>query len=243
MDELPREARALIEQARSWDGPPDDARARVRRNVALAVTAAAAGSSASHASAQQSALWSGATAKLRWLACAAVLGGGALLLRQSMTAAPAARKPAPTQELSVPQPTAAPAVSPGTTAAPTLPSDASPLPESPSMPLPAASQNRAQPRAAASGPTHLAAEMALLHEVSQALNQGELARAGALLREHRQRFSRGQLSAEREGLRVLAQCMGHEAHASERASVYLRRAPDGVLAARIENACAAGKQP
>jgi hypothetical protein len=111
------------------------------------------------------------------------------------------------------------------------------------MRLPTESPSRVQMRADASGPTHLAAEMALLHEVSQALNEGELARAGALLREHQQRFSRGQLRAEREALRVLAQCMGHEAHASERARVYLRRAPDGVLAARIENACAVRNQP
>jgi hypothetical protein len=163
-----------------------------------------------------------------------VLGGGALLLlRQPTSVTPATRKPAPTQQLSVPEVSAPPVVSSGTT----------PLPEPTSMPLPTEPAGRARPRQDASGPTHLAAEMALLHEVSQALNQGELARAQKLLREHQTRFSRGQLRAEREGLGVLAQCMGHEARASEQARLYLRRAPDGVLAARIENACATRKQP
>jgi hypothetical protein len=246
MDELPDEARALLERARSWEVPPDGARARVRRNVALVVTGAAAGSTASQTSAQWSAfkgaLWTGAAAKLRLLACVAVLaGGGALLLRQSASGTAASRKPAPTQ-LSVPQPSAAP----------TLASDSTPSSDTEAAPAPAEAavrvqQQRVEPKTSkrldADSHTHLGAEMALLHEVSQALNQHELTRARSLLREHQARFAHGQLRAEREGLGVLAQCMAHAPHASEQARNYLRRAPDGVLAARIEGACAPKAQP
>ena len=97
----------------------------------------------------------------------------------------------------------------------------------------------AQPPSAADAA--LSAEMDLLSQASAALNAGDAAAARALLTTHRARYRDGQLRQERQALEVLARCVANEPGAGVAARAYLRRVPDGILAARIESACATSR--
>jgi len=132
-----------------------------------------------------------------------------------------------------------------------FPSAALPTPE----PLPTAalvpkSMARAEPetvaaghekvgrRHAANGPT-LERELPLLQSAQEALRNGDVDRALALLDLHARRFPEGMLAPERRAVHAMAVCRksGRAAGQAE-ANEFLREAPGSPLAARVRAVCA-----
>ena len=82
----------------------------------------------------------------------------------------------------------------------------------------------------------LRAEVAWLANAEAALRARDAEAALRVLSAERQRFERGQLRDERRALQLIALCMlGRDV--SEPLQRYLEGAADGVLVARVRNAC------
>ncbi|HEX2730855.1 MAG TPA: hypothetical protein VHM70_04590 [Polyangiaceae bacterium] len=81
-------------------------------------------------------------------------------------------------------------------------------------------------------------DLRLLREASQALRQGDSARAQSLLNEHKERFPDSVVANERRGLGLLARC-GSEPSASLRAEAerYLTQFPSSPVAESIRKQC------
>jgi hypothetical protein len=247
MDELPPRARALLELAKDGHDPPDAAaRARVRRRLAVAVTAAALGGApATKVGAAQSAgiskgLWGAWFGAKGWVAAALVIAGvsGVALTAVRRGAAPApsaattaAREPQPvrlTQSITPPRPQLS---------AP-LPAQPSSEASVPPRVVPKAGRRLAEGTRRVVAPSGLARERALLARAAERLAQGDVSAARALLDEHSSSFRRPQLREEREGLLVLARCLEDPSAARAQAQQFIARAPASVLIARIASACA-----
>jgi hypothetical protein len=267
MDELPKNAQEILALAREAHQPPPEARERVRAAVAVAIAAggiatastassAAAASGGAGTSAVKAGLFAGATGKLLIAGgVVAAIGAGTVAVRQ-MQRAPAIETSASTQAHPHPRTIATPStktpVSPQATTdtpANALTPTAADLPATNAQVPREARANAATTR----GPKvlhrkepatgDLGAEMTLLANAERALERGDVAAAHAALEQHRQKFEHGQLREERKGLEVLARCVSHEPKAAERARAYLKAAPEGVLAARIEAACGLKEAP
>jgi hypothetical protein len=250
MDELPSNARAMLELARDGHDPPDDsARARVRRRVALALAAPAVagalggGKSATSAGAAAGGArgiggsWLGVKG---WVAAALVVAGvgGATIIASNRSsdprpAAPAADARAQAPAAEVAQPAPDPQPRPAAQASSAESAGAVPVASSGRRP---GRNARGALRAGAS--MDLTRETELLSRAAQLLTQRDVAGARALLDEHRRSFRRPLLREEREGLLVLGRCVEDPSAAREQARVFLARAPASVLVARIASACA-----
>jgi hypothetical protein len=170
-------------------------------------------------------------ARWRWLGVAAALAVATLAAAvesRHRAAAPAppvgsAQSAQATVELPAPQPAprAQPAESAESTQSPTVASAAAPRP----------ALTRAQ---------GYALELKLLQPARAALNRGDDATALAAIAEHERRFPNGQLSEEREGLRVFALLgAGRTAEACRAATAFRRRFSHSMLLSRMNAACGA----
>ncbi|HEX4338589.1 MAG TPA: hypothetical protein VH062_21940 [Polyangiaceae bacterium] len=91
-------------------------------------------------------------------------------------------------------------------------------------------------------PSSLGAETSLLESARSALNQGNAARALALLDQHEREFPRGALVEERLATRVFALCsMGRRADAAHVAARLLALSPASPLRARVLESCAGSR--
>lgn len=234
MNELPREAKAMLALAKDAHDPPDPrARERVRGKVLAAVTVVPVGLSVGAAqlgkpSAGLFKTWFGSKTAL----AGALIALGAVGSMTVMRARPDAARPAPAvaPPASLPEPASAGLPTPVVTPAASTQLEPEALP----------ARVRSVRAAAASAPTpvpSLHAELNLLANATQQLEQGDTQAALRSLAEHRRRFARSQLRPEREGLEVLAHCQQKRAQAQKAARAYLARTPTAVLIARIEQAC------
>jgi hypothetical protein len=80
-------------------------------------------------------------------------------------------------------------------------------------------------------------ERALIAQAQAALGAQDPKRAMAALEQHAVRFPNGQLSEERDGLRVVAGCDLGRTDARTRADQFLRARPRSPLAPRIRAEC------
>jgi hypothetical protein len=250
MDELPSEARALLELARDGHDPPEDgARARVRQRLVVALTVPAAGAAlggrtgseaatgaASGVSKGISGAWLGAKGWVVAAVLAAGVGGTTLVAwnrAPHRTAAPVPSVSEVRAASDVPEPAqAVRAPRPGLASPPAEPR----VLDRDLAPVSRRSGRSAPGRGASRG--GLGQEMELLSRAARLLAQHDVAGARALLDQHRRSFERSQLREEREGLTVLAQCMEQPVNARQRARLFVASAPASVLVARIEKACA-----
>jgi hypothetical protein len=94
---------------------------------------------------------------------------------------------------------------------------------------------RAIPRGSSAAPSSLSAERVLLDEARSALATGDAARALGLVDAHARRFSRPQLSEEREALAVQALvALGRYDEARARAARFRAAAPNSLFLPAIE---------
>jgi RNA polymerase sigma-70 factor (ECF subfamily) len=85
----------------------------------------------------------------------------------------------------------------------------------------------------------LSDETALLRDAHAELENGDAARALAILDQHAQRFPRAVLTEEREAERIFAFCaLGRQSEASERGRRFLLDHARSPLAARVRSSCA-----
>jgi hypothetical protein len=252
MDELPSDAKAMLELARDGHDPPDDgARARVRRRVALALAAPVVGGAlgggksatgAGAAAGGGTGIWGSWLGVKGWVAAALVVAGvgGATIIASNRSSGPRpvapaadAREQAPVAEAA--QPAAGPRPQPSAQISSAESAGAVPVATSGRRP---GHNARGALRAGAS--MGLAQETELLSRAAQLLAQRDVAGARALLDEHRRSFRHPLLREEREGLLVLGRCVEDPSAAREQARLFLAHAPTSVLVARIASACALG---
>jgi hypothetical protein len=253
MNELPPNAKAWLARARRVETPPDGAQERVRQRLATIVGGSSvkldrALDSQPNASGVPGATASTATltvttTKLLIISGAIVAFGGALAAKHfasERAAAHDARPATASTRVTMPHEIAPRSAAPD--------QDASGL-TTQSAPTSPARRERA--RSASAEASHAAKalgkgdnlreEMALLAAASDALDDGDSARAYALLATHRKRFPQGELREESRGLTLLANCIANKPGTAARVSEYLRSVPNGVLSARIESACSSAK--
>lgn len=243
MDELPNEARELLRLASGMHDPPSaEARLRVRRGVTAAIAAGVGVSIASQAIAQgtvKTGLFTSLAAKLS--------GAGVALAVVSVlavTAAPSARVEAPTKART------------NTRAQHALPRDltvtadqvADALPVSPAREQTAPVERQERPavkmrarRVQATIPAGdvdpLRDETVLLSRAASAIDRGAMQEAERALDQHAARFRASALREERDGLRVLMRCTQNPARAKREGALFVKRAPESVLAQRVIRAC------
>lgn len=201
---------------------------------------ASAAASGSHVAA--SAAGKSIAVKLAATALAGALAGGGALTARWLWLRPAHR--ATTSVVAPPVAPSAPAQSAPATPAPFAPATlapsvpATPAPSAPTLASPAAAPPvPAPPPAAAPAPPpprhpagDLSAERALLADARAALQAGDAARALAQLERHATRFRHGELSEERDALRVRALWLaGDHDEARRRAGAFARRYPDSLF--------------
>lgn len=251
MNELPRDARALLALTRDAHDPPDEmAKERVRVRLAALASVPVA----------SSLLRPGRVAKpgaTGWLASSKPMLTGALMAlavgsgiwalagqggRPSSASSAVGVQTQTPEALPPAVPTAnAPQVTPLPPPPERAPA-ATDLDEAPSARRTSTTRN-AQParvRAARSGAAEgssLSQETALLARAADSLSHNDITSALATIDEHRRRFGRSQLSQERRGLLVLAHCLQSPTEARPEARAYIGRAPASVLIARLELAC------
>jgi len=104
--------------------------------------------------------------------------------------------------------------------------------------MPTKESERERPSAAT--PTEgrgLAAELEQVRRIDEALRDGEVDAAEALLATYARQFPRGQLRAEVESLHLLARCSRGDPISAHSIAVHVQTQKDTVLRARIERAC------
>jgi hypothetical protein len=250
MDELPSDARAMLELARDGHDPPDDgARARVRQRLALALTVPALGgvlgsgksaTGAGAAAGGAKGIWGSWLGVKGWVAAALVVAGlgGATIIASNRSGAPRPAAPvadARAQALAAKVAQPAPDPQPQPAAQASSAESAGVVPVATSGRRPGRNARGALRAGASMGLTQ---ETELLSRAAQLLAQRDVAGARALLDEHRRSFRQPLLREEREGLLVLGRCVEDPSAAREQARLFLARAPASVLVARIASACA-----
>lgn len=225
MTDLSREARSILDAAAGADDPTAADKARVHEAVMTRIGAAPPVAAATSSS-----------LGLKALATALVIGalsvGGYLLLRPSPTSPTTAIAPAPeTQPEPEPQPQ--PETAPETAPAPAPETQPEPAIQPGTTPAPARTP------APAADLKSLLAEKRLIAAARRALGKTDGAAALELLDQHQRRFPRGQLTAEREGTRVLALCaLDRTETARTQGASFLRRYAKHPMAARVRASCA-----
>ncbi|MGD8863365.1 MAG: hypothetical protein PVI30_25350 [Myxococcales bacterium] len=271
MDELPPNARDLIEAARHADDPSAADRARIdakarARFAAMGVTVlsppagletaqaagGAGGQTAAGAGAQggaAAAAATGAATATKVVATAVIAGAVAFgAVRGLQTAEPEPATGPRLEAVTVSATGPVPVTEPDSATEPEI----EPEPATESGPVtasePASSAEGSRPRRrlrarrtrdeGVADDGRLAAEVALIGRVHDALQAGHHAQALRLLRAHREGFAEGALAQERRGLRVLALCgAGRLAEGRRLRRRFLSAAPGSLLAARVRGAC------
>ncbi len=258
MDELPNQARELLRLASDMHDPPHEARARVRRGVAVAMATGVAATIASQAVAQgtvKAGLFSGMAAKLAGAGVAVAVVSALAVTAPQL----AARKMPTTQQAPSHQgrPNAQPiAVAPidganGDARALILAESARAAQQPATLEaqadtsahVPKTSRTRAQRTAPASGSSlpagvdGLGRETILLKRASQAIAQGDPASAQRLLAQHASQFRDSVLREERDGLRAIVRCMQNPARAKREGAHFVAQSPESVLAQRVLRVC------
>jgi hypothetical protein len=253
MSGLNPRARALLGSARLADKPSRQDRAkakaafaeRVGAGVFLATTDVAALQAAKLTAAGASAgMWSSGVLKtLVAIAVIGALGGGAYVAERRHLQA---RQGPVAQSVVPPVP-----IAPTASAVEDRPAPAPPVTSTAAdakiLPIPAATPGPARPVIAPPRATKQAArdeaphdfqeELALIGDAQRALQAGDPARALAIADEHAARFPKGQLAAERSGIRVLAACALGSSGAKASAERFLRAQPASPIAGRVRSAC------
>jgi hypothetical protein len=273
VDELPPNARDLIEAARHADDPSAADRARIdakarARFAAMGVTVlsppagletaqaagGAGGQTAAGAGAQGGAAAAAAagTATATKVVATAVIAGavafGAVRGLQTAEPEPASGRRLEAVTVSATGPVAAmdpeSATGPEPATEPESATESGPVTASEPVPVAEGSRPRRRRRArrtrdeGVADDGRLAAEVALIGRVHDALQAGHHAQALRLLRAHREGFAEGALAQERRGLRVLALCgAGRLAEGRRLRRRFLSAAPGSLLAARVRGAC------
>jgi hypothetical protein len=253
MNELPPNAKAWLARARRAETPPDGAQERVRQRLAVVVGAPSArldrtldsqlNASGAPGATSGAATLTVTTTKLLIISGAIVALGGALAAKHF------ASEPAPAHDARPATATTRATMSHEIAPRSAAPEQDASGPTTQSAPTSPARRERA--RSASAEASHAATalgkgdnlreEMALLAAASDALSNGDSARAYALLAAHRKRFPQGELREESRGLTLLANCIANKPGTAARVSAYLRSVPNGVLSARIESACSFAK--
>jgi hypothetical protein len=127
------------------------------------------------------------------------------------------------------------AEAPGRSPAPARQAGVEPTREAGERPAPRpAPRTRTRERASEPASIDLAAELALLRAAEAASGEDSLAR----LDEHAERFAKGALASEREGLTIVRLCeLGRVDEARPRAEAFARAHASSLMHARIEKAC------
>jgi hypothetical protein len=248
--DLDPEARRLLSLVQAARTPSDEDKARVEKQLALALGTAAL--AAPTAAAAKAVTGTGALKAssglltLKWFVggsalLAAAVGGYVALSEPAPVATSRGDRPhaaVPAQDLEVaasPAPAApvvTPALEPPATVVPAAASDETDA-------APAGSPARKKRKIAPQESDRLAAELTLLHRAQSAWRAGDARGALSLVREHDQRFPRSELALERDTLEVLALCeLGQKQAATRLAKRLLARAPSSPLRASIEESCA-----
>jgi hypothetical protein len=226
VEPLPPDVEALLASERDVVAQPDDLRRRAFLRARAALSA-----SASPTAARAVFSW-----EWRWAAAvASVLVAGTLAtaaIKARLWGAPPAAEPAPR-------------VAPVAAPVPRLPA---PSPEpSPSIDEPAQAALTPAPRPVAAPPRALtraegyALELRLLQSARAAVARADVSAAMAAIAEHERRFPTGQLTEEREALRVLALAGAHRSEEARRAAATFRkRFPRSMLLARMNDALGEG---
>jgi hypothetical protein len=233
MNDLGRDARALLTNARGAHDAPVEAKARVRAGLAAALVASGGASVAGGAA--QAASHAGAGAG--WMTAAkiavviAVIGGGVALFagRGAATHDSVSTKVAASTSVavSIPEPVPSPAPTPAPAPAPVAV-----VPAAPSTPSIAAPRRVDSDRS-------VAAEVALLRRVSDSLRAGDAKSALAGVDEHARRFPNGTLAEEREMERIVALCaLGRRDAAARATDRFARVYASSSYEPRIREACA-----
>jgi hypothetical protein len=232
MDELPRNAKKLIAEARGAHDPPRGAQQRVWNR--LEASDFASGQVAgTQGLGRGPKLGFGKAAKVALTGgIIAALGGASYLLRGQMQRPPASNAPSLIEAPHAAQREPAPVVE-------DLPAEVPANTDQALSHAATARSHRAPHRTSSAGQADgvLSDEVSLLSAASDALAQQDVARAGDLLETYRARYPRGQMREERAGLEILRRCLLDGRGAEVRAENYLQSAPRGVLRARIQHAC------
>lgn len=263
MNELGKDAMALLDAARDGDEPgaADVARVRARLGAKLAIGAAAAGAAVTVA-ATSSAGSAGAGSASAAGAIGAGLGGAAVVgaaapiglgmkillvlgtaTALSVGAVSYVESSGPPQAPSSSAPRATARASVVATAAPSVPSLA---PVAAVAAVAASASAAPQPSVVAAAPvaapapaSSLVLELDLIREAHAAMQSGDAARALVLVDEHARRHPAGALAEEREALRVLALCrLGRAAESRAAADRFLKAFARSPHASRVRATCA-----
>jgi hypothetical protein len=238
MDELSREARALLAEARRAYDPDPGAADRVLAKVMAAaqapvISSAALAKGASGASGFS--LKATVFAGLVLAAAGAVFVGGGLRETPHEPAAVAASPAPPIAHVEAAPPPAPPAEAVTAPAVAAPEAEPAPRPE-PAAQVAAPARRRASNEAA---PPDLAEELRLLREAQSALSAGRGGEALALLRDHQRAFPRTQFRQERDAIRILALCDTGRDDAARRLAVrFLAHAGRSPMAGAVRESCA-----
>jgi hypothetical protein len=249
MDELPNDLRDMLELARDEFDPPDDQakhRVRVALAAAIGVPTAAAVLSGGKAAAMGSKAPAAMAAKAGWLAfggkltavamgTVAAAGVGIALYASRAPTATLVQAPAPVVQ-AVPASEAAPTPE-VTPAERSVPEQAVARDEPAARPRVVEARPRARERRMAEATDTLAEEMSLLRAASEALARGDEEAALLQLRAHSERYPRGSLREERDGLRAIAECTRDQKPSQQAAQRFAQLYPHSLLAARVTAAC------
>jgi hypothetical protein len=240
------ELEALLDSERQAPPAPTAARARVRTRLYASLGLLGAGSaSAAALSGAPKLVWKALAAKISVGLVAAVSIGVGLHAIWSGPAplSPNVLPPVVAQPAGPPPEPAAPVLpAPAITAPVTVPAPAvvpAPAADRAPHPSPVATKGARRAHPAANGALFdggdLAGERALLEEGRAALRRGDAPTALGLLGQHAQKFPRGQLIEEREGLRIRALAAdGQEAEAKARAAAFKTRFPHSIFLPAVE---------
>lgn len=240
MDELPSEARAFLDAARSVHDAPADP--RIKQRLRAAVLDKLAGGVGAGGTGKLAAMGLGAKL-LAGAVLLLALGGFSLALLPAVQTTPTSVTVGPaTQEPLQPQRAALAPHSQGepvrgsadlTQGDVTDPASISREPRVSRGPTVAPQLRRARGSQASS----LLAEAELLRAAGAALTNHDVSGALAALREHRGRFPHPLLLEERDGLVAIAQCTLDPAAGTRKAEQFIARFPDSVLVVRLQHAC------
>ncbi|AKV04761.1 hypothetical protein AKJ09_11424 [Labilithrix luteola] len=234
-------AAAALAAARPELGPSEHDRRRLREEIRKRIASGAQGPVDAPPTARPQSFLTGRGMKLVGV-CVVAFAVGAVATRQEV--APAVRlAPTPVVRAAVaepPLPASAPSFA--TISADALP-DAPTVPSSVVRDLPTAprpSTNRGGKPSMPSATDSLGGEVVLLREAQDALNAGDIARAGQRLDVHAASYPRGLLREERLALHALVHCAeGRVAEAKRAAEELMLANPRSSHLARLRGSCVA----
>jgi rhodanese-related sulfurtransferase len=232
MSELGQETRDFLASARRAHDAPPEAKERVRAGLVLSLGAPAdvGGRSGTVPRTGAGAPW--VTAAKLAVVVAIVGGGLALFLARTHATHESAGAPLVASTECAPMAAVPPPEVPAVVAAAPAPPASTVIAVRPAT--------RAHEPRVVDGDRSVAAEVAILRRVSDALRAGDAKGALAGVDEHARRFPSGALAEERDMERIVALCaLGRRSEAARATSQFSRAYPSSSHEARIREACAA----